>query len=106
MTKGPATEHLVPGKGLYRYNPMGSHLLYRGTRLIETIIKGFGTCLARSAGKPQSLAESITLCLCSSLFAERNIQLGLSSEMRPVFVCMLSYALVVKGLGVHTFAPC
>ena len=73
MTKGPATEHLLPvkcQKGLYRYNPIAPRLLYRGTRLIETIIKGFGTCLLRSAGNKltQSRAESITLCLRSSLF--------------------------------------
>ena len=47
---------------------------------------------------------NLSHCVCAlfySLNVIHNTRLGLSDKMRPVFVCMLSNALVVKGLGVH-----
>ena len=84
---------------------MGAQLfVYCCTEASTTTLKASGDAWSRSPGNTQSRDEPITLCLRSILFAERNTQLGLSDKMRPVFVCMLSNALVVKGLGVHTIS--
>ena len=81
---------------------MGAQLfVYCCTEASTTTLKASGDAWSHSAGNTQSRDEPNTLCLRSMLFAKRNTGLGLSDKMRPVFVCMLSNALVVKELGVH-----
>ena len=59
--------------------------------------------VAAAARGTRKAEMNLSHCVLRSiLFAKRNTRQGLSDKMRPVFVCMLSNALVVKGLGVHT----